>query len=89
MRACIIRANHLSYGNRVLVRYGYGGSEITAPTIAARDIIVAENQLEHSSVGIEVGPDVEGVLIHDNRYVKVSEPVKLWSRKGVLIFPGS
>ena len=77
VRACVIRGNHLSFGQRVLIMFGYGGPRRKAPHVAARDVIVDHNAIDHASVGIELDANVAGAVINDNRFTGVTEPLRL------------
>jgi hypothetical protein len=75
--ATIIRGNHLSYGHRMLVMLGYGGDRKPANFVAARDIVIDHNQIDHTPVGIELDANVAGVVIAHNTFTDVRERLRL------------
>ncbi len=77
VRACVIRANHLSFGHRVLVMFGYGGAQKRIRNVAARDVIIDRNVIDHSRVGVELDANVAGALLHDNRFTDVAAPLRI------------
>jgi hypothetical protein len=85
VRACVIRANRLSYSNRVLIKYGYGGAEVNAGHAVAKDIIIDRNIIENAAVGIDVDSNATGVLIDNNSFQKVANPLKVHLAPGVLV----
>jgi hypothetical protein len=77
VRACIIRANRLSFGHRILVVLGNGGARKQTPDVAARDIIVQSNIVDHGRVGVQLDANVAGALLNNNRFTDVVQPIVL------------
>src|SRR5206468_9264270 len=53
VRGCVVRGNRLSYSHRVLVMWGFGRERKRANFVAARDIVIDHNQIDHTPVGVE------------------------------------
>ena len=85
VRAIVVRGNRLSYGHRILVMWGYGGERRRVTFVAARDVVIDHNQLEHAPVGIELDPNVEGAVVTGNRFNDVKEPLRLYAPERVLV----
>jgi hypothetical protein len=85
VRACVIRGNHLSYGHRILIMSGYGGVRKQVPDAAAHDVIIDANVIEHSRVGLELDANMAGVLLHENRFKEVPDPMRLAQPAEVLV----
>ncbi len=85
VRACVIRANRLSFGHRILLMLGYGGRREKASFTATRDVIIDRNLIDHSSVGVELDANVADVLMHNNRFTEVTHPTLLADPSQVLV----
>jgi hypothetical protein len=85
VRGAVIRSNHLSYGHRVLVMWGYGGERKQANFVAARDIVLDHNQIEHTPIGIELDANVAGTAIAHNMFTDVRERLRLHDPGRVLV----
>jgi hypothetical protein len=77
VRACVIRANHLSFGHRILIMLGYGGPRKRAIHVAARDVVIDHNIIDHASVGVDLDTNVAGALIYGNRFTEVTRAMRL------------
>jgi hypothetical protein len=80
VRGSVIRANHLSYGHRVLIRFGYDHAAVQHNPPAIEDVIIDANQIDYSAVGIEVDDGAAGVLLTRNTFSHVTEPTRLDAR---------
>ncbi len=86
VRGCVIRGNRLSYGHRVLMMRGYYSAERKPVNfVAARDIVIDHNTIDHTPVGIELDANVEGAVIANNVFTDVKEPLKLHNPQRVLV----
>ncbi len=85
VRGSVVRGNRLSYNQRVLVMWGYGGERRRVNFVAARDIVIDHNQIEHTPVGIELDANVEGAVVAHNTFADVKEPLRLHDPERVLV----
>jgi len=69
----ILRRNTLSYGYRILVKWGLGGARQKVNFVAARDVIIDRNEIDHSSVGIVLDWNVVGALLTGNHFTNVGQ----------------
>jgi hypothetical protein len=76
VRGCVVRSNHLSYGHRVLMMWGYGGEPKQVDFVAAHDIVIDHNSIDHTPIGIELDANVEGAVVAHNTFEDTAEP--LW-----------
>jgi len=53
--------------------------------VAARDLVVDHNQIDHTPVGIELDANVAGAVIANNVFKDVKEPLKLHDPRQVLV----
>ncbi len=77
----IIRGNHLRYNQRVALPPAAqdtpkDNSEQTGE-IRLFDLVVDGNTIEHSPVGIQVGPQARSVLLNNNHFLDVARPYAL------------
>jgi len=77
VRGSMIRANHLSYGHRVLVRFGYDHAAAQRNPPPIEDVVLDANQIDHSAVGIEIDGNAAGVWLARNSFSHVTEPTRL------------
>ena len=85
VRACVIRANRLSYGHRVLIRFGYSPAATRLQHAAIEDFVIDGNAIDHSRVGIEVDGNALGVLLARNSFSQVAEQRRLAEPQRCLI----
>jgi hypothetical protein len=85
VRGAVIRGNRLSRGHRVLIRWGYRGERRRAGFVVARDVVVDQNQIAHTPVGIELDADVEGAVVAGNTFDGVKEPLRLRDARNVVV----
>ena len=74
---CILRGNRLDYGQR-LVMQPWGGDNPPGPRPGGalfRDVIIEGNDIAHSAIGIQLGPNVGGVILGHNAFEDVAQPV--------------
>ncbi len=72
------RGNTLRYGQRLVVQ-PWSGDSPPGPRPGAglfRDVVFDQNTIEHSAVGIQLGPNVANAALSRNRFVDVVRP--LW-----------
>ena len=89
VRGAVFRGNRLSWGHRVLVMWRYRPKQPPANAIVARDVVVDQNQIAHTPVGIELDADVEGGVVAGNRFDGVGEPLRLHAPEKVAVLKES
>lgn len=73
----ILRGNTLRYNHRLVVE-PWVGDKPPGPRPGGsrfRDVVIDGNRIEHSSVGIQLGPDVSNVVLGRNTFEDVAQPV--------------
>ena len=83
----IQRGNTLRYGHRLLVQ-GWTGDNAPGPRPGGglfRDVIVDGNRIEHSAVGIQLGPNVTGAVAAHNSFEDVAQPLLLAQPQNVQV----
>jgi len=76
VRGAIIRNNRLSFNHRIALRAGYVTRfEYKLKSPAVVDVIIDNNSVDHSAVGIETDSNVAGVFLARNRMEEVNVPV--------------
>jgi hypothetical protein len=85
VRGCVIRANHLSYGHRIVLRLGYGRDVVGPVSPAIADVIINRNTIDHSTTGIDVDANALGVLIAGNSFAHVNQPTRLLAPERCLV----
>jgi hypothetical protein len=84
VRACVIKGNHLSYGHRIVMRFGFGPRTVGA-TIAMDDVVIDRNSIDHTPVGIDVDAAAEGVLLARNQFSEVRRSMLLATPQHTLL----
>jgi hypothetical protein len=75
----IQRGNVLSYGHRLIVQ-AWNGDKPPNPKAGGgvyRDVVIDGNRIEHSAVGIQLGPDVRNAVTAHNTFDDVVQPLLL------------
>jgi hypothetical protein len=85
LRGVIFRGNQLSHGHRILVMWGYGGERRRARSVVARDVVVDQNRVAHTPVGIELDANVDGAVVNGNAFEDVREPMRLYAPERVTV----
>ena len=75
--AAIIQDNVLRYNERISVPPSDTPHPRSAGHEVFRDLVIQDNLIEHSPVGVQVGPDIGGVLAVKNHFVDVKQPYEL------------
>ncbi len=88
VRACVIRENSLSYGYRIMVKVGCSAAFTKVNYVAARDVVIDRNSIDHSPVGIEIDANVAGVVIRGNKVRAVQQPLLLLAPAQCLVLGG-
>lgn len=74
----IIRGNSLKYNQRIACPPSFQARPQGGKDEARMfDLVVDGNTIEHSPVGIQIGPKARGVLLNDNHFLDVAEPYAL------------
>jgi hypothetical protein len=85
VRGCVMRGNHLTHHERILIMTGYGGPRRRAPIITAQDVVIEHNEIDDSPIGIELDPNVGGAVIAGNKFNGVEEPLRLGAPENVVV----
>lgn len=80
-----IRGNSLHYNQRVGFQISSIGHAADAHHLKAQDVIIDSNSIDHSPVGIQIGPNIGGTLITGNHYKDVAEPRMLAKPENVVV----
>lgn len=75
----IQRGNKLAFGHRLIVQ-AWNGDKPPAPKPGNgvyRDVVIDDNRVEHSPVGIQLGPDVRNAVVSRNTFDDVARPLLL------------
>jgi hypothetical protein len=83
IRAIVMRNNSLSDGSRIIANY-YGepylqnirNSTEGLPAPAALDILIENNRVSYSAVGVDIGLYFEAVLVRHNEFEQVDQPIR-------------
>jgi hypothetical protein len=83
---CILRGNQLDYGHRLVMQPWVGDSPPGPRPGGAlfRDVIIEGNSVAHSAFGIQLGPNVGGVVLKDNSFAEVVQPLALAASNNVM-----
>ncbi len=72
----IQRGNTLRYNQRLVVQpWTSEKPPGPRPPSRFRDVIIDDNRIEHGAVGIQIGPDVTGVVLGLNHFEDVAQPL--------------
>ena len=72
----ILRGNTLRYNQRLVVQPWSGEKPPgPRPPTRFRDVVIDRNRIEHSAVGIQIGPDVAGAVLGHNTFDDVAQPI--------------
>ncbi|HEX8912364.1 MAG TPA: hypothetical protein VF796_08380, partial [Humisphaera sp.] len=81
-----LRGNTLRYGQRLVVQ-PWTGDSAPGPRPGGslfRDVVVDANTVEHSAVGLQIGPNVGGAVLSRNAFTDVARPTWLARPQDVL-----
>lgn len=70
----IIKGNVLRYNQRIALPPAAQPTSKGNGEVRMFDLVIDGNRIEHSPIGIQVGPQAQGVLIHANQFVDVERP---------------
>ena len=88
--AHVQRGNVLRYGQRIVVQ-PWAGDAPPGPRPGGglfRDVVIDRNTVEHSAVGVQLGPNVAGAVLSRNIFRDVARPVWLAAPAAVLDLGG-
>ena len=80
----IIKGNVLRYNQRIAVPPFDIPNPRSAGHDVFRDLVIDDNRIEHSPVGVQVGPDIGGVVTAKNQFLDVKQPYLLAKPSQVL-----
>ena len=77
VRGCIVKGNQLSYNQRIALRPGDNATQPGKPTdpVWMTDILIDNNRIAHSAVGIQIGQGIHRTLLTGNRFEDVKQPL--------------
>jgi hypothetical protein len=70
----IVKGNVLRYNQRVAFPPSAQPRPKGSGPIRMFDIVVDGNTIEHSPIGIQIGPQTQGVLLNNNHFIDVADP---------------
>jgi Pectate lyase superfamily protein len=84
----IIKGNRLRYNQRVALPPS--AQPTTKDNGEARmfDLVVDDNTIEHSVIGIQIGPQTRGVVVNNNHLVDVARPYAISRPESVKVIEG-
>jgi hypothetical protein len=83
----IVKGNVLKYNQRIAFPPSFELKPRGKNEPRMYDVVIDGNRIEHSTVGIQVGPEVRGAVISGNRFEDVSEHYGIASPEQVLVLP--
>ena len=69
--------------------WGYGGERKQAGFVAASDVVIDHNQIDHTPVGIELDANIAGAVVAHNVSTDVREPSRLHEPELVQVLDSS
>ena len=69
-----MKGNHLKYNQRVAFPPAAEAVSRDTGEVRMVDLVVDSNTIEHSPIGIQIGPITRGVLLNNNRFEDVARP---------------
>ena len=72
--AAIVKGNRLLYNQRVAFPPSAQPTPMGNGEVRMYDIVVDGNTVEHSPIGVQIGPQTRGVFLNANRFVDVERP---------------
>ena len=85
--AAIVKGNLLRYNQRVAFPPSAQPTPKGSGEARIIDILVDGNTIEHSAVGIQIGPQSRGALLNNNRFVDVAMPYAISNPADAVISP--
>ena len=85
IRACVVRGNQLSYGYRVLMRFGYDGMRSPPVPKAIEDVVIDDNEFDHTPVGIDLDSSADAIVLARNRFSQVTEESRVAGQHVLLV----
>jgi hypothetical protein len=73
-RGAIVKGNTLCYNQRIAFPPSATAKQPDDGLVRLVDVIVDANRVEHSSVGVQVGPGVQRFIVGNNQYEDVADP---------------
>lgn len=83
-RGCIVRGNVLRYNQRIAFPPWSGPPPKDPGFDRILDVVIDHNHVEHSSVGVQIGPMIGNVLLSGNVFQDVAIPLMLAKPQKVL-----
>ena len=77
IRAALVKGNLLRYNQRVAFPPSADTKEQMAGykgLVKMLDVVVNDNRIEHSPVGVQIGGQANGVVVSHNHFTDVAEP---------------
>ena len=83
-RGVYVKGNKLLYNQRVAFTPSDNAIQQDKGIVRFVDLIIDNNTIEKSNVGIQVGPQAVGVVTNDNKFIDVTQPFLISKPKNVL-----
>jgi hypothetical protein len=68
----IVRGNRLRYDQRIAFPPSAEPTPKDRGEVRMHDVVIDRNTIEHARIGIQLGPQVRGALLHDNHFEDVA-----------------
>jgi hypothetical protein len=83
----IVKGNLLRYNQRVAFPPSAQAKPKGNGVIRMYDVLVDGNTIEHSPIGIQIGPITQGVLLNNNKFTDVAEPYAISNPSTTRVIP--
>lgn len=83
---CVIKGNILRYNQRIALPPSAEDFAKDQGLVRFVDIVIDGNRIEHSSVGIQIGPHARGVIVNGNQFDDVRQPT-LFAKPEYIVTP--
>lgn len=81
----IIKGNCLKYNQRVAFPPNVQPTPKGKGDVRMVDVVVDGNTIEHSPIGVQIGPETAGALLSGNRFIDVTQPYAIAKPEGTQV----
>jgi hypothetical protein len=81
----VVKGNILRYNQRVAFPPSAQPTPNGNGEVRMIDILVDGNTIEHSPIGIQIGPQTRGAFLHANRFIDVERPYAISSAVDAIV----
>lgn len=81
----IIKGNCLKYNQRVAFPPNVQPTPKGKGDVRMIDVVVDGNTIEHSPIGVQIGPETAGALLSGNRFIDVTQPYAIAKPEGTQV----